>query len=352
MLKIGIIGAGHISESHLGAFRQMDNCEVKAISDLSAELAQKRATDYGVADVYTDYKELLADKEIDAVVIATPTFTHKTIVIDALNSGKHVLCEKPPALNAKEVAECEDVAKKSGKLLMYALVCRFRTQSMYLKKLIENGKMGDFVSAECIRISRCGASQGWLSSREKGGGTLRDACIHEIDSSLWFMGYPKPKTVVATESFVNSDLPDKMKLKGWKTYHKINCERDVESVIDGFVVLDNGVGLHIKAADILNMIEEEERTITLCGEKLGARIAPDENYKMQLDLVEVDDNTFVDSHPQLPSTSPFITMLEHFVDCVTNGTECICKPDEAIVLMQVIDALYESAKTGKPVIFE
>ena len=351
MLKIGIIGAGHISESHLGAFQKMDNCEVKAISDLSEEHAQKRATDYGVADVYTDYKELLADKEIDAVVIATPTFAHKPIVIDALNSGKHVLCEKPPALNAQEVKECEEAAKKSGKLLMYALVCRFRSQHLYLKKLIEAGKMGDFVSAECIRISRCGASQGWLSNREKGGGTLRDACIHEIDSALWFMGYPKPKTVVATESFVNSDLPDKMKLEGWKTYHKINCERNVESVIDGFVVLDNGVGLHVKAADILNIVDED-RTITLCGEKLGAKIAPDENYKMQLDLVEVADDAFVDSHPNLSSTSPFITMLEHFVDCVTNGTECLCRPEEAFTLMQVVDAMYESAKTGKPVIFE
>ena len=234
---------------------------------------------------------------------------------------------------------------------MYAIVCRFRSQHLYLIKLIEDGKMGDFVSAECIRISRCGASQGWLSNREKGGGTLRDACIHEIDSALWFMGYPKPKTVVATESFVNSDLPDKMKLEGWKTYHKINCERNVESVIDGFVVLDNGVGLHVKAADILNIVDED-RTITLCGEKLGAKIAPDENYKMQLDLVEVADDAFVDSHPNLSSTSPFITMLEHFVDCVTNGTECLCRPEEAFTLMQVVDAMYESAKTGKPVIFE
>ena len=351
MLKIGIIGAGHISERHLAAFQQMDNCEVKAISDLSEELAQQRATDYGVDDVYTYYKELLADKAIDAVVIATPTFAHKPIVIDALNSGKHVLCEKPPALNAKEVKECEDAAKESGKLLMYALVCRFRAQDMYLKKLIESGKMGNFVSAEAVRISRCGASQGWLSNREKGGGTLRDECVHELDAALWFMGYPKPKTVVATESFVNSDLGERMKLEGWKTYHKINCERDVESVIDGFVVLDNGVGLHVKAASILNTVDEN-RVITVAGENFGAKIAPDENYKMHLNLVEIADNTFVDSHPQLPASNPFKDMLKHFVDCVTNGTECLCRPEEAFTLMQVVDAMYESSKTGKPVIFE
>ena len=351
MIKIGIIGAGHISESHLKAFGQMENCQVKAISDLNEDLAKKRATDFGVPNVYTDYKELLKDNEINAIVVATPTFAHKDIVIDALKSGKNVLCEKPPALNALEVAECEKVARETGMLLMYGLVCRFRPVNTYLKKLIDNGEMGEFVSAECLRISRCSSSMGWLASRERGGGALRDECIHELDSALWFMGYPKPKTVVATESFVNSDFAAKMTHDSWETFHKVDCERDIESVIDGFVVLDNGVGLHVKTASVLNTVDEP-RVIEVCGEKLGAKIAPDENYRMVLKLVELDEPTFVHKTPELPSVSPFFQMLTHFVDCVENGTECVCKPEDALVLMQVVDALYESAKTGKPVIFE
>lgn len=351
MLRIGIIGAGHISESHLDAYKKIDGCEVVAIADLNGALAEERAAKYNIEKIYTDYKELLKDECIDAVIIVTPTFTHKNIVIDALKSGKNVLCEKPPALNADEVRECEQVAKETGKLLMFAFVCRFRPVNTYLKKLIDNGEMGEFVSAECLRISRCSSSMGWLASRERGGGALRDECIHELDSALWFMGYPKPKTVVATESFVNSDFVAKMTHDSWETFHKVDCERDIESVIDGFVVLDNGVGMHVKTASVLNTVDEP-RVIEVCGEKLGAKIAPDENYRMALKLIELDEPTFVQKTPELPSVSPFFQMLTHFVDCVENGTECLCKPEEALVLMQIIDALYESAETGKPVIFE
>lgn len=351
MLNIGIIGAGHISTQHIEAYNSIDGCKVKAISDLNESLARERAEAYGICDVYTDYKELLKDESIDAVSIATPTFTHKDIVIDALCAGKDVLCEKPPALNAKEVQECNDMAKKTGKLLMYGLVCRFRTQSEYLKKLIDEGKMGSFVNAECTRVSQLSSSMGWLSNREKGGGTLRDECIHEIDSTLWLMGYPKPKTVVATESFANSEVAERMQHQSWQTYHKIDCKRDVESFIDGYVVLDNGVGMHVKAASVLNTVNES-RDIELCGEKLGAKITFDENYKLVLKLIELDDTVLVKETPVLTSVSPFSGMINHFIDCVKNGTECICKPDEAFILMQVVDALYESAKTGKPVIFE
>lgn len=351
MLKIGIIGAGHISTSHIEAYGEIDGCEVKAISDLNEELARERAEKYNIADVYTDYKELLKDESIDAVSVATPTFTHKKIVIDALNAGKHVLCEKPPALNAQEVKECNEAAEKSGKLLMYGLVLRFRTPNRAIKKIIDEGRMGNFVNVECARVNRLSASMGWLASRERGGGVLRDECIHEIDSALWFMGYPKPKTVVATESFVNCELAERMKHDSWQTFHKIDCHRDIESVIDGYVVLDNGVGMHVKAASVLNTVEEE-RTLEICGEKMGAKIMFDENYRTVLKLVELNDTELVESTPELEPKSHFFAMLEHFIDCITNGTECSCKPEEAYALMQIIDALYESAKTGKPVIFD
>lgn len=351
MLNIGIIGAGHISTQHIEAYNSIDGCTVKAISDLNEDLARQRAEKYGICDVYTDYKELLNDESIDAVSIATPTFTHKDIVIDALCAGKNVLCEKPPALNAKEVQECNDMAKKTGKFLMYGLSCRFRIQNKHVKKLIDEGKMGNFVNAECTRVSRLSSSMGWLANREKGGGVLRDECIHEIDSALWFMGYPKPKTVVAAESFANSDVAERMQHDSWQTYHKIDCKRDIESVIDGYVILDNGVGMHIKAASVLNTVDET-RTIELCGEKLGAKILFDENYRTVLKLIELNDTDLVEQTPPLTPVSPFTGMVNHFIDCIKNGSECICKLDEVVILMQIIDALYESAKTGKPVIFE
>ena len=225
MLRVGIIGAGHISESHIKAYQANGNCEIKAIADMNEKYAQERAKEFGIEKAYSDYRDILKDESIDAVSIATPTFTHKDIVIEALNSGKNVLCEKPPALNADEVRECEEAAKKSGKLLMFAFVCRFKVQTQFLKKYIEEGRMGKFVSAECVRVSRCSGSQAWFASRAKGGGVLRDAAIHEIDSILYLMGYPKPKLVVANQNFFNKDLPAKFGYAGWKSYDTNNSHR-------------------------------------------------------------------------------------------------------------------------------
>ncbi len=351
MLNIGIIGAGHIAISHLDAYKKSDECQVVAISDLNEELAKDRAEKYNIEKVYVDYKDLLSDSSIDAVSIVTPTFTHKNIVIDALKSGKHVLCEKPPALNAIEVAECEKVAKETGKILMFGFVCRFRAQQTYLKKFIDEGRMGKFINAACERTSRCDLSIGWYSDRSKGGGILKDACIHEIDTILYCMNYPKPVAVIATETFANSDLPTKMGAEGWESYDKSASKNDIETAIDGFVTLDNGASIHVKAASVSNVITET-RSIDMIGENAGARIAPDENWRIKLDILEIKDNEFVESQPEVTPTNGFFEMISHFVDCVANGAECTATPDQAVILMQVIDALYESAKTGKPVVFE
>lgn len=350
MLNIGIIGAGHISASHIKSYQANSHCVIKAIADINLQNAQKRAKEFGIEKVYTDYWDILNDESIDAVSIATPTFAHKDIVIDALNSGKNVLCEKPPALNADEVRECVETAKKSGKLLMYGLVLRFRTQTQYLKKYIDAGKMGAFVSAECVRVSLSAGSDGWFANRSKGGGGLRDAAIHEIDNVLYLMGYPKPKLVVANESFVNKDLPEKRGDKGWESYDTNKYDYDIESAIEGFVTLDNGASIHIKSANILNTVNPD-RYIAISGEKAGFKIQSGIAGDQDLKMLELVDNNFVETVPLLKNKSSFQEEINHFVDCCLNGTECIIKPEEGVILMQIIDALYESAETGKPVIF-
>ena len=349
MLNVGIIGAGHISESHIKSYQANGNCVIKAIADLNLKNAQKRAAEFGIEKAYDNYWEILNDASIDAVSVATPTFTHKGIVIDALNSGKHVLCEKPPALNADEVQACVEAAKKSGKLLMYGLVLRFRPQTRYLKEFVDAGKMGAFVSADCVRVSLCSSAESWFASRAKGGGILRDAAIHEIDNVLYLMGYPKPKVVVANQSFVNRDLPKKLG-GGWESYDTNQYENDVESAIEGFVTLDNGASIRVKTAAILTSVDPI-RSITIDGEKASVKIQGGVAGNHDLKILELVDDHYVEAVPWLSKKVPFREEINHFVDCCLNGTECICKPEEAIALMQIIDAMYESAETGKPVVF-
>lgn len=349
MYNIGIIGAGSISVEHLDAYAKNNDCKVIAIADLNLDLAKKRAEDYKIENVYSDYKELLANKDIDAVSIATPTFTHKNIVVEALEAGKNVLCEKPPALNADEVKECEEAAKRTGKLLMFAMVCRFRHQTQYLKKFIKEGKMGKIVSGECARVFRCHGFEGWFTSRKRGGGVLIDNVIHELDNILYLMDYPKPKAVLASQSFVNSDLHSKLKSSSafWKSEDTNKYETDVETSISGYVTFEDGTGIYVKAAGTLNSVKTGGY-LDISGEKAGARYEGSDGALNMLELTE--DNYFVESTPQLPKNTLFDHEISHFVDCL-GGAECIIKPSEAVILMQIIDAMYKSADTGLPVTF-
>lgn len=352
MIRIGIIGAGAICEAHLDAYKMNSDCKVTAIADLNLALAQERAEKYGIEKVFGDYKELLADNEIDAVSIVTPTFTHTQIVVDALKSGKNVLCEKPPALNADDVRLCEKTAKEEGKLLMYAFVCRFRDPVKYLKEYIDSGKMGEIVYSEGARIYRCMQINGWFVDKTKVGGVLFDSAIHELDTMLYLMGYPKPKTVLGFASYANSDLPSKFNGKDVKYTSVDNktYERTIESFITGKVIFENGACLNIKSSSVLNSVTKGSY-IEICGEKAGTRMDIGVEGK-ELQLLELTgDNRFNESTPEVISNDIFSEEINHFIDCQTKGIECICKPSEAVRLVEILNAIYKSAETKKPIEF-
>jgi len=352
MIKIGIIGAGSISKYHLDSYKNNPGCTVVAIADLNVALAHKRAEEYGIEKSFSDYKEILADDEIDAVSILTPTFTHTNIVIDALKSGKHVLCEKPPALTAEEVKECAKVSKETGKLLMYAFVCRFYSHIQYLKNYIENGKMGEIMFAEAARLSRCIEYNGWLCDKDKCGGFLFDSGIHELDMALYLMGYPKPKTVLGFTSDVNSDLPERLKSTAlkYKAMDTQNYKRTIESFATANIIFDNGACINIKASSAMNIVNDGIY-LDMCGKNAGLHFERT-NPQKKLELVELDNDGYLRKiEPNIAENNVYDTEVNHFIDCITNKTECICKHEEAITLIEIVNAIYKSAKTGKAIEF-
>ncbi len=354
MLKIGIIGAGTISDNHINAYKAHPECEIKAIADINFELAVKKSKTHGIEKVYSDYLEILSDEEIDAVSIATPSFTHKQIAIDAIKAGKHVLSEKPPALNADEVKEIKAASQNSDKVLMFGFICRFRNQIQYLKEYINAGKMGHILCAEASRVSRCVQLNGWFINKSKsGGGPLIDGNIHEIDSVLYLMGYPKPKTVLGFTSDMNKNLPERIKGK-MGGYHSsdINAyERDVETFANALVTFENGACLSVKTSYVLNAVLPSTY-MDISGEKAGARMHPGVPDKT-LTMVELtDDNYMREVKPVLTNIGGeelWLKQISHFVDCCMGRCECICKIEEAELLMQIIDAIYKSAQLGKAV---
>ncbi|MBQ9974209.1 MAG: Gfo/Idh/MocA family oxidoreductase [Oscillospiraceae bacterium] len=349
-LRVAIIGAGSIAKRHINALQANPQAEIACICDRNEARVQVMAGEFGLANYCTDYMDILRDESVDAVSILTPTFTHKDIVLAALNHGKHVLCEKPPALNVQEVQECVDAAARSGKLLMYAFVRRFNKVVTFLKDYIATGAMGDIYYAEVARMERCNKLAGWFVNKDcAGGGKLMDACVHQIDTALYLMDFPKVKSVKGYTSYANSHLPGVMKgcKSAWVSADKGSYERTVESMACGQVHFENGACLNIKASDILNVVDEGSY-VELCGTKAGFK-----ETGAEVRMVTVDESGYyMQSSPVLTAEkNGMMDEIAHFVDCCVNGTECICKPEHAVEVMRIITALYESAETGKEIVF-
>ena len=176
-VRVGIIGCGGIANGkHLPALKTVPGVEMVAFCDIIEERAAKAKADYGTADsaVYTDYKKLLEDKSIDVVHVCTPNRSHSYITVDALEAGKHVMCEKPMAINSAEAQKMLDAAKRTGKKLTIGYQNRFRPDSLYLKKDAEKGVFGDIYYAKATALRRRFVPT-WgvfLNEYDQGGGPL------------------------------------------------------------------------------------------------------------------------------------------------------------------------------------
>ena len=148
-VKIGIIGCGGIANGkHMPSLKALNRVDMVAFCDLQIERAEKAAQEFGTPDakVYTDYKELLKDKTIDVVHVCTPNRDHSYITVDALEAGKHVMCEKPMAINSVEAKKMLDAAKRNGKKLTIGYQTRQRSDSQFLKAEAEAGTFRNWES--------------------------------------------------------------------------------------------------------------------------------------------------------------------------------------------------------------
>ena len=199
--RVGIIGCGGIANGkHMPALKNTGRVDMVAFCDIIEERAVKAAREYGTPDakVYTDYKELLKDDSIEIVHVCTPNRSHSFITIDALEAGKHVMCEKPMAKTYEEAKAMVEAAKRTGKKLTIGYQNRQKPQSLYVKECCDNGELGEIYYARAIALRRR-AVPTWgvfLNEYEQGGGPLIDIATHALDMTLWMMNNYEPKMVV------------------------------------------------------------------------------------------------------------------------------------------------------------
>lgn len=347
-MRVAIIGTGSISNFHALAYKNLPNVEIVAACDLNGERVEEFSKTYNIPHVFTDYNEMLKLKEIDAVSVTAWNNAHAGATIAALKCGKHVLCEKPLALNTKEAQEMLDASEKAGKLLMVGFVRRFGANAIALKELIEKGSLGNIYYAKTGCIRRWGNPGGWFSDKKRsGGGPVIDLGVHMIDLVRYLAGKPKAVSVFASTFNKIGMKPD---IKGVTKYLAKDYDtfNDVEDCATALIRFDNGLTLSFETSWVQN-IKQDSLYLDLFGDKAGAQMEP------TLEIFEDKNGYLTNSTPIIDPTSysfehNFNEEIKHFVDCIQNGTECINTAQDGLEIMKILDAIYESARIGHEVI--
>jgi len=355
-LKIGIIGAGGMANYHIAGFRQA-GAEIAAIADTRGAAAEAMAARHQVPRAYGSVARMLAREKLDAVSIVTPNKFHKPLTVQALAAGKHVFCEKPPALNAAEMALMKSAAARARRMLMFNFNNRARPEAYAMKAYLRAGVVGRIDSAQALWIRRTGIPGfgGWFTTRRlSGGGPVIDL-LHMIDLALYFMDYPDPQWVLA-QTF--DGLIGNKAFKGpWGLPDVARGVTDVEASAHGFIRFKTGQVLFLRNS-WAEMNRREEVSVTFQGEKAGGcvrrlfgRDGLDETSQDACELYvqengrSVNREVVVEPDPAMGR----VRSARNFVLAVEGREAPLNTPVEALKLMRIIDAIYRSARTGAPV---
>lgn len=342
---------------HMAGFRKA-GAHVVAIADASPGSAEKAAKAWDVPNFYSSVDEMLEKSaELDAVSIIVPNKFHAPLSIQCLDAGKHVFCEKPPALSAEEAADMLAAATKSGKRLMFNFNNRARPESQAMIGYIKSGEAGEILAAQAKWIRRTGIPGfgGWFTNKQlSGGGPLIDL-LHMLDLAMYFMGYPEPAHVLANT--FDTFISDKAFKGPWGIPDRADGVSDVESSAHGFITFATGQVLSLQVS-WAEMVKREEVSVVFQGTKAGGKVERlfgrdgiDETAIDTCELYVQENGNSVNRTIVTPACEDMgrSDSAANFIRACEGSAEAYNSPDQALKLMRVVDAIYESAKSGKPV---
>jgi predicted dehydrogenase len=346
-VRVGIIGVG-IGQAHINGYGKVPQAEVVALCDLNEERAHSVAKDCQVegADILTDYHALLERKDIDAVSVCLPNKMHRPVAVAALEAGKHVICEKPLALNVADAKLMAAATDKSGKKCMVAQVKRFSPEAQYLKQLVDAGELGNIYYGHSFWLRKRGIPGygGWFTTKAlSGGGPLIDIGVHLLDAAWWLAGCPKPVAVMgATYAEFG---PQGKGLGNWGVEKKPEGTFDVEDLAVGLIRFENGLTINLEVSWALHN-ERERQGVQLYGSQGGLEWA--DSVQLFKDLNGVPANSKIDT----PRGDAWGNEMQHFVDSILNDTTPDPDVHQGVQMMKMLEGLYQSAESKREVIID
>jgi predicted dehydrogenase len=343
-LRVGVIGVGGIaSAQHLPHWHSCPHAEIVALADTNAEVLAKIADHYGVKRTFQDWRELVDCADIDVVDVATPNRFHAPMTLAALQAGKHVLCEKPIAVNAAEAQQMVDLSQKVGRLLMVNHVFRFSRSLQQLLALTSGGRLGNvyYLRAHWNRRRMVPPRPTFIKRELAAGGPLLDIGVHMIDLAAWILGFPKVERV---SGVVGKFLADQPHLSGeWGEWDP--REYDVEDFAAAMVHFEGGATLSLEVSWLLFQEAPETRSLHVFGSKGGLHwpsgVFCSEQNKVPYDLK-------LHSNPEKESS--FREAIHAFADAIVADRPSPIPPQQNVEVMRIIDALYEASSQKREVV--
>ena len=353
-IKIGIIGAGGIAQyAHIPTYKKAENVEITSIADTNAEKLKYASQKFDIPKTFTNWEDML-NEDIDAVSICTPNIFHSIQSIKAMEAGKHVLCEKPLCLTEQEVEDVFNTSEKTKMKFMGAMPKRYSGEAQIMKKLIENGHFGEiyYMKASYMRRRGIPGLNTWFTNKKlAGGGPMMDLGVHIIDFLIYLTGIFNPVTVFGT---TYSKFFDSTTDGGWppldtRIGNKFIEEVNVEDLSSGFVKFANGATLFVETSWAGNC--ETGTKISILGTKAGAQLPDPENAKNPIKIFGDIEEVLSDIIPTIPQTKAFDEEINHFLKCVREDVDTGTKKDEILTVTRIIDGIYRSAESGKPIMY-
>ncbi|MCA1056587.1 Gfo/Idh/MocA family oxidoreductase [Rossellomorea aquimaris] len=340
-LRMGMIGVGGIAQSrHIPTFIKLsDTVSLEAVSDINASTAETVAKEFDIPRVFSDYRDMF--EHVDAVTICTPNKFHSEITIAALQAGVHVFCEKPMAMTPEECQAMIDASKKSGKVLAIAYHYRFMKDSRAAKRFIDANEIGEPIVARARAIRRRKVP-GWgvFTNKElQGGGSLIDYGCHFLDLSLWLLGSPKPVEVTGTAYNKLSRIPGEV--NQWGDFDRENFE--VDDHVTAYIKFDNGASMLFETSWSAN-VKGDEESLSISGETGGIDLFPLHINQMKHGMLLNSEADWIpgEEDPSLPQAA-------NFINSCLGLEELIVKPEEAMTVSVIVDAIYKSSETRQSI---
>ena len=349
-VRFGLIGAGAIAHVACQSMASHEQAKIVAAHDPHAERLSELCSAFEIGRSHTTVESLLSDDEVDAVYIATPNKFHAPLAIQALKAGKHVLLDKPFAMNLSEAKEVAATVASTGKTLMLGMNLRYREDSQKIRSIVDRGVLGEVYHAKAYWFRRAGIPRlgTWFGNKEMaGGGALLDIGVHVLDLCLHTMGNFEPVAVSGSTytKFGNRGL-------GEGKWGRSDPDRTITFDVDDFatalIKFRNGATVSLDVSWACHAEDESRMGVHLFGTEAGASLFPTKVFRNDPLRADYD----VIDNVQGEVAYPHFDRIHNFTNVLLGTEQPCCTVEQALVVQSILDAIYESCRTGQEVRIE